>query len=250
MKIVLTAQMPLPKGSATGGGTASWQAAWISALLHAGVLVALGTLLLPHRPPEASSQPGFDIVMTLPTVTAIEQSLQETPIKSAPDPVISALSVPRPLSLAAPPSPPATVGWASAHHVPKARAPGNAIHAALTNSTPSQLSPAAPANPSPALPENLLSGLESRIGRAVQEAAIYPASARLMHVQGRTQVRFDYSDGSAAMLAVATSSTSPILDRAALAAVRNAALPRAPASIGGRKLPVLVWVDFHLVQQD
>jgi protein TonB len=96
----------------------------------------------------------------------------------------------------------------------------------------------------------LLSGLEARIRQAVQDAAIYPAAARIMRLQGRTQVRFDYADGTAATLGVATSSSSPILDRAALAAVRNAALPHAPAPIGTRKLPVLVWVDFHLVQQD
>jgi hypothetical protein len=35
-----------------------------------------------------------------------------------------------------------------------------------------------------------------------------------------------------------------------LAAVRSAALPRAPAEIGTRTLALLVWVDFRLVRQD
>jgi hypothetical protein len=41
-----------------------------------------------------------------------------------------------------------------------------------------------------------------------------------------------------------------MLDRAALAAVRAASLPRAPAEIGGRRLPLLIWVEFRLVRQD
>jgi protein TonB len=100
------------------------------------------------------------------------------------------------------------------------------------------------------MPRDVLAGLEARIRQAVQEAAIYPASARAMHLEGRTQVRFDYTDGAVNAAGVASSSTSPMLDRAALAAVRAAALPRAPAEIGARRLPLLVWVEFRLVRQD
>jgi TonB family protein len=96
----------------------------------------------------------------------------------------------------------------------------------------------------------MLAGLEARIRQAVQDAALYPTSARIMHLEGRIQVRFDYTDGSADAARVASSSNSPMLDRAALAAVRAASLPRAPAEIGGRRLPLLIWVEFRLVRQD
>jgi protein TonB len=100
------------------------------------------------------------------------------------------------------------------------------------------------------MPRDALAGLEARIRQAVQDAANYPPSARIMHLEGRTQVRFDYMDGMAGAADVARSSNSPMLDRAALAAVRGASLPRAPAEIGARRLPLLVWVEFRLVRQD
>jgi protein TonB len=238
MEIVLAAHAPRPKAPSPGGGPASWQAAWISATLHAAGLAALCTLFLPSRLPEAPAQPAFTFVMAQPSDPAIEQSFPETQLKSVPIPVVLSLTAPRPLSLAPPRRQPSAARKRPNQPTQANAAPG-----------PAQVRPH-PAEASPAPPEQMLSGLEARIRQAVQEAAIYPASARIMHLQGRTQVRFDYTDGTAATLDVATSSTSPILDRAALAAVRNAALPRAPAPIGARTLPVLVWVNFHLVQQD
>jgi protein TonB len=133
--------------------------------------------------------------------------------------------------------------------VPQAAVPANA------GAAPARpLSRPAPApdrfTPSPVLPAALLAGLEARIQQAVQNAAVYPPSARMMHVEGRTRLRFDYTDGAVGMAGVVISSNSAVLDRAALDAVRRAELPRAPAEIGKRTLPLLVWVDFRLVRQD
>jgi TonB family protein len=75
-------------------------------------------------------------------------------------------------------------------------------------------------------------------------------TARLLHREGRAQVRFDYTNGAAADVAIAASSQSAELDEAAISAVRHAALPRAPATIGNRTLALLVWVHFGLASED
>lgn len=95
---------------------------------------------------------------------------------------------------------------------------------------------------------DLLAALQARIRAAVQAAMIYPPSARMLRRQGRAEVGFTFADGAVSALLVAVSSGDRLLDGAALAAVRRAEMPRAPAGIGARGLPLLVWVNFSLVE--
>ena len=104
--------------------------------------------------------------------------------------------------------------------------------------------------PAPAAPSPALAGWESRIRQAVQDAAIYPAVARLQHRQGQAQVRFDYDHGMAARASVVRTSQVAILDQAALAAVTRAAMPVAPTGLGPQPRTMLVWVKFGLVDTD
>lgn len=97
---------------------------------------------------------------------------------------------------------------------------------------------------------DIVVGLEARIRHAVQDAAIYPPAARLMRVQGRAQVQFEYSQGAVGAVSLTRSSQSAMLDRAALAAVQRAVYPPAPAVIGGQVLPLMMWVNFGLVSED
>jgi protein TonB len=112
-----------------------------------------------------------------------------------------------------------------------------------------QAAPGAPKKP-PQASQDALAGLKARIHQAVQEATIYPPIARMMHREGRTQVRFVYADGMADEASIAASSNAEVLDNAALQAVRRAALPRPPAELGARRLELVVWVDFHLTQEN
>ena len=104
---------------------------------------------------------------------------------------------------------------------------------------------AAPAAPG-GVPAELLGTLEARIHGAVQAAVIYPASARMARRTGSAQIAFGFADGVVSNVALAVSSGSPAIDAAALAAVRRAAMPRAPAQIGGAVLALRVWVRFSL----
>ncbi len=66
----------------------------------------------------------------------------------------------------------------------------------------------------------------------------------MMGVTGRARVAFAYRDGVVDGIGVAQSAGTPLLDAAALAAVRAAHYPRPPDAIAGQTLRLLVWVDF------
>jgi protein TonB len=93
--------------------------------------------------------------------------------------------------------------------------------------------------------DNLLQGLEGRIDAAVRQAAIMPQAAQRQHRQGRAQIGFTYRDGNVAAARIVASSQSPVLDNAALRAVREASYPPPPARLRGRMLNLVVWIDFR-----
>ena len=91
---------------------------------------------------------------------------------------------------------------------------------------------------------------EARIRQAVQDAVIYPASARLLRRQGSAQIRFDYDRGAIEAATIAQSSQTAALDNAALKAVTRAAIPDPPAELGPQKRTMVVWVQFKLLSED
>ena len=91
---------------------------------------------------------------------------------------------------------------------------------------------------------------EARIRQAVQDAAIYPASARLLHRDGSAQVRFDYDRGAVENASIAQSSHVGVLDGAALSAVTRAVIPGPPPELGPARHTMLVWVQFRLVPEE
>jgi TonB family protein len=59
-------------------------------------------------------------------------------------------------------------------------------------------------------------------------------------------LRFNYVNGAVDSIAVAQSSQSRVLDDAAVRAVRAARYPAPPESLRGRRLAMLLWIDFRL----
>lgn len=84
----------------------------------------------------------------------------------------------------------------------------------------------------------------SRIRNAVQAAVRCPPAARMLNQSGKAGVAFDYRDGAVnGSLQLVRSSGMPILDTAALAAVRNAHYPEAPPEMLNHILHLQVWVE-------
>jgi protein TonB len=91
-----------------------------------------------------------------------------------------------------------------------------------------------------------LTALEARIDMAVRRQATMPPAAIRQRREGRAQVRFSYVNGAVDSIALAQSSQSRLLDDAALQAVRLAAYPAPPPVLHGRRLALLLWIDFRL----
>lgn len=74
----------------------------------------------------------------------------------------------------------------------------------------------------------------------------YPPAARLMHQQGQANVGFDYLDGRVSHITLVQSSGSEMLDKAALATVRDARYPPPPERLLHQLEHYEVWVKFRL----
>lgn len=65
-------------------------------------------------------------------------------------------------------------------------------------------------------------------------------------IAGRTRVSFDYRDGAISDARVVVSSGVGLLDRAALAAVRDAVCPKPESAFAGKTRSEQLWVTFNL----
>ncbi len=107
--------------------------------------------------------------------------------------------------------------------------------------------PAKPVEPPrPAPPPTVSESFKGEVKAAVQAAMVYPPSARMAHVVGKTKVAFVYQDGRVSNLSVVVSSGSGMLDAAARRAVESAAYPSPPVEFSGKPLQFEVWVRFFL----
>ena len=85
---------------------------------------------------------------------------------------------------------------------------------------------------------------------AIQAALHYPESARMAGMSGRIRVAFRYRDGVVSNVSVVVSSGMGLLDRAAVAAVRDAAYPKPEPAFLGKTLSEQLWVTFNLDDHD
>lgn len=109
--------------------------------------------------------------------------------------------------------------------------------------------PPAPPRPAPPAPPDITADFREAMAAAVQAAMRYPYAARMAHIEGKTQVAFDYLDGAASNPSVAVSSGYDMLDKAAIQAVGSAIFPTAPHDLAGRRLRILIWVRFYQLEQ-
>ena len=110
--------------------------------------------------------------------------------------------------------------------------------------------PPAPVAPPPPPSANVRADREvefaARVRAAIQAAVSYPPAARISGFRGRARVEFNFRDGVASQMRIIQTSGAGLIDRAALAAVANAAYPSAPESLKGKDQVYQVTVVFEL----
>ncbi len=182
-----------------------------------------------------------------PDLPPIEPDPKPAHDEQPPDPPPLALPSPQPAALTEPPRPQVTISPPP----PAPRSPPRAAtarpvlpKAAAALPAPVQARVAPDGGAGAKADQHVAEVLEGRIRSAVQAAVHCPAAARMMGQSGKAGVAFDYRDGAVAGgLQLARSSGVPMLDTAALTAVRDAHYPAAPPEVVNQVLHLLVWVE-------
>lgn len=222
-----------------GRDAARLRPAGMAILLH-GALLALALAAIRIAPP-APPEPAVSLVIeTL-------QPLAASAIPAAPPAAPSLSRVPS-MVVAAAPQPAAVRPMHFHPAAPRAQATQFTSTERLASPAPVPQKAAGRPTPPPANDPTgaALAGLEARIDAAVRAAAAMPDAARRQHREGSARLRFSYLDGVVDGVQLVASSQSRLLDDAALLAVRRAHYPMPPAGVRGRRLDLLVWVDFRL----
>ena len=86
------------------------------------------------------------------------------------------------------------------------------------------------------------------IKRAVQSVAdqVYPSAAQMAHETGEPVIAFTYLNGTITNVTLVQPSGFPLLDAAALQAVRIAPYPAPPAAFANHSYTWMIAVEFHL----
>jgi protein TonB len=221
--------------------------------LFAELAVFGGAWVMLNRTPATPPTPPAP-----PVTITLEAAVQPAPPVAAPAPQPQPQAQPKP----APAHPPAAV-----HRVARATPPPRAAtppptpaaptpSAAPTEAPPPAPPPAAPATPAtpaapathaaPAAPTGPTPSFEGALRASIEAALHYPEAARMAGMAGRTRVAFHYRDGVVSDVTVLISSGMGMLDRAALAAVRDANCPKPEPAFAGKTLSEQLWVNFNL----
>ena len=219
-----------------------------SVTLHVTLVIAAAFILLPHFAARKSPGAVEVIFVQAPPASLMlgQVAIAEPPGETLVDALRQTFQSIR-LSAPAERQMPAGSRPARGRRTPAAPAAVPASSQPSGSPTPTPIAERpVPANQASAATTDLLGPLEIQIRRAVQEAVIYPASARMQHREGRAQIGFAFRSGMVSNVALIVSSGSRLIDHAALAAVQRAAMPRAPAPIANTMLKLSVWVQFSL----
>lgn len=209
--------------------------------LAAEVLLLGGALaLLTHKSPAPVAHPPTLVTLAVPAPLPEPQKIVAQP---TPKPVPTARPV-VPVHHVAHVAPPKPVAVPAPRPLPS---PAPALPTAMPTDPPAAPRASAPSAPAPVpVAATPTPSFEGALRAAIQAALRYPESARMAGMAGRTRVAFEYRDGVASNVSVVVSSGIGILDRAALAAVRDADYPKPEAAFVGKTLSEQLWVTFNL----
>jgi periplasmic protein TonB len=203
------------------------------ALIAESVLLGGAIALLTHSATAPLPQPPTTLMLAAPAATPAPPTPKPAP--PVPKPVPRTVTPVHHVAPAAPPKPVATPQPAE-HQVPSPAA-------APTEPPSPPPAPAAVKAPAPSAPTP---SFEGALRAAIQAALRYPESARMAGMSGRARIAFRYRDGVVSDVSIVKSSGIAMLDRAALAAVRDANYPKPESAFVGKTLSEQLWVTFNL----
>lgn len=184
-------------------------------------------------PTEAPANESEPLALTVP------DALEESDLTGSVSPPPAAQTPIQPTPVPAPQPTPATVHPLSERKPERSRE----VRRATPQASPAPIA-GTPGTRNSQTDSGVRAALIARIRSAVQAAAQCPAAARMIGQSGKAGVAFDYRDGRVAGdLRLARSSGTPILDAAALNAVRHARYPEAPPEEPNQVLHLLIWVE-------
>jgi periplasmic protein TonB len=216
------------------------------ALVTEALLMGGAFLLLTHKAPPPVEPPPTLLTLAAPPAP---------PTAPAPKPAVQ--TPPKPV-VPPPVRPVVPVHHVVTHTPPRQTVPIQPQQApapapVMPSASPSEPAPEPPrpAPPPPPAPSATASpSFEGALRAAIQAALHYPESARMAGMAGRTRVAFKYRDGQVSDVTVVVSSGIGLLDRAAVAAVRDAAYPKPEPAFVGKTLSEQLWVTFNLDDHD
>jgi periplasmic protein TonB len=246
----------IPAPSATASSKASLprfgldRAAPLALLVEALMLAGAFALLSKKAPPPPP--PPTVTLLTLAAPAPAPKPPEPAPVKPAtaakpvtPPPPRPVFHPPVPVHHASPPRP------ATPPPPPQAAAPSPTPPTAAPNAPatdPAPPAPPPPPAPAPAAPPTgaVDPSFDAALRTAIESALHYPESARMAGLSGRARVAFVYRDGSVTDVRLVVSSGIGLLDRAALAAVRDAVFPKPTPELAGKSVSKQLWVTFDL----
>ncbi len=272
-QVVVASRYPRTRGSPRRSGKFV-----VSLLLHiaVGFVVALG--LSRRVPTRSEPEQPIEIVFQTPSVPTLDEP-QTSPVEAAPTPPemppplepqetappVLPPSPPQPQVEEAPSPPPVPTPVAPlvepAAEAPKpppkpSPPPMRPQPRPIVRARPAPL-PALSAAPTPAPAPTAANPPAATVSAAWQQQLAawlaahkrYPEEARRQGIQGSVMLRFAVDrSGRVTEVSVAHGSGSPILDAAADAMLRNAALPPFPETMSQNRIEVSVQVRFGLIE--
>jgi len=222
--------------------------------LAAGLALELGALalalpILTHQHPPSDQQ--SQVVKLSIIAPAPAPPTPPPKLPPPPKPVITPPPLPPPPPLPVAPQiplPPIPMAPAHfAHHLEHIRhvPPPPPVNPPVPQAPPAPAPPAPSVIPQPSAGEIDL--FQAEMAQAVQRAANadYPAAAQMARENGEVALDFTFIDGAVQNIVIERSSGFPLLDEAAVQAVRDAAYPPEPPDFAGRPHNVRVVVEFH-----
>ncbi|HQT47331.1 MAG TPA: energy transducer TonB [Acidocella sp.] len=210
-------------------------------MLEIGALLLFMPLMAQHENPAATPSPiKLSIIAPAPTPPPPTPPKPTPPTPVTP-PTPTPVAPPQPMPPPPPPRP--AIHHQLVHHMPPPRpVPQPVVQQPPTPAPPPP--PAAPAAPT----GGQVDAFRAAIKSAVQSVAnqVYPQAAQMAHESGMPEVTFTYLNGTVTNIAISRSSGYPLLDEAAMQAVRIAPYPAPPAAFANHTYSWTVAVIFRL----